>query len=60
MLRTGLWLVPVLILGLVVGGAIGAYVTDHDRGERIVQITTPGSGQAGEPAQVVRVDDGER
>lgn len=60
MTRTGWWLIPVLIIALLIGGAIGAFVAGWDGNEKVVQITTPSGEQAGEPAQVVRVEDDDR
>src|SRR6266496_2748579 len=55
-MRSGWWLIPVLVIGLLVGGGIGALVADHHH-ERVVQISTPSGDQ---PVQIVRVDDGGR
>ena len=60
----GWFLVPVLLVGLLIAGAIGAAVAHHrydddDRGPRVVQVTSPanGSGSATTP-QVIEIHDG--
>jgi hypothetical protein len=60
----GWFLVPVLIIGLLIAGGIGAAIAhggwhDDDRGPRVVQVTSPanGSGTATTP-QVIEIHDG--
>ena len=59
MTRIGWWMVPVVVIALITGGAIGAAVAggDHDgRGDRVVQVTVP-PGEPGQTPQVVTIDD---
>jgi hypothetical protein len=59
MMRTGWLIIPAVVLALVVGGAIGAAVVNHDddRGSRVVQVTAPPS-ESGQAPQVITIDDG--
>ena len=60
----GWFLAPVLLIGLLIAGGIGAAIAhggwdDDDRGPRVVQVTSPanGSGTATTP-QVIEIHDG--
>jgi hypothetical protein len=64
MFRFGWFIIPAVVVSLLIGGAIGAAIVDHDdgrRGDRVVQITAPSSdtGQQGTP-QVITIDEGHR
>ena len=56
MTRNGWLIVPALIVALLIGGAIGAAVVDHDddRGGRVVQVTP---AEPGQQPQVITIDD---
>ncbi|MGE0056536.1 MAG: hypothetical protein AB7P33_13050 [Dehalococcoidia bacterium] len=58
MMRTGWLIVPAVVLALIAGGAIGAAVADndHDRGDRVIQVTAPPS-ESGQQPQVITIDD---
>src|SRR5688572_23068146 len=59
MTRTGWWIIPVVGVALLIGGAIGAAVVNHegnDRGDRVVQVTVP-PAEPGQTPQVVTIDD---
>jgi hypothetical protein len=60
----GWFLVPVLLVGFLIAGGIGAAIShgswhDDDRGPRVVQVTSPanGSGSATTP-HVIEIHDG--
>jgi hypothetical protein len=57
MARAGWWLIPVLFVALLIGGAVGAFVAHDRHDDRTIQITTPGSQQTGDAPQVVQIDD---
>jgi hypothetical protein len=59
MMRTGWFLIPVVVIALLVGGAIGAAVVDSDKdhhGDRVIQVTAP-PADSGQQPQVITIDD---
>jgi hypothetical protein len=59
----GWFLVPVLLIGLLIAGAIGAAIAhdrwdDDDRGPRVVQVTSPANGSSSATTpQVIEIHD---
>jgi len=60
MFRGRFLLVPVLLIGLLLGGAIGAALSrsgDADREPTVVQVTSPGAGTDTTAPQVIEIHD---